>query len=403
MTSSLNILSRDPISSAQVRVGGELPKAVASGSRVWVLAGAHRGDNDQITILAEALKLGYRIDTDDQGIASILMDRVLGGRLTFRRRGSSALSGPPWPDLVLIAGGRRVGDALRIKRASGGHTRIVCVGRPWSDLRYFDLVVTTPQYCLPRRANVLQNTLTLNRTDNKALARAEQRWIKSFADLPRPWTAVLVGGKSGSYAFGSEVARRLAEEANAYRREHGGSLLVTTSPRTPAAATVTLRDTLDEPNVFRPWTPDLETNPYLGYLALADRFIITCDSASILSQACATGRPVHLFTYPARFTSRVLTKMQRSLLPYLHRMISAGLWFPARDMERFHLALHQQGLVENSTGGAKPINGAIPDDLGRTVRSIRALLPDCDLDGAAKWEKPTAQSAPIRPVPETSY
>jgi mitochondrial fission protein ELM1 len=38
-----------------------------------------------------------------------------------------------------------------------------------------------------------------------------------------------------------------------------------------------------------------EVNPYLGLLALADAIVVTSDSVSMVSEACATGRPVHVF------------------------------------------------------------------------------------------------------------
>jgi mitochondrial fission protein ELM1 len=35
-------------------------------------------------------------------------------------------------------------------------------------------------------------------------------------------------------------------------------------------------------------------NPYLGILALSDRLIVTAESISMISEALATGRPVHV-------------------------------------------------------------------------------------------------------------
>lgn len=39
----------------------------------------------------------------------------------------------------------------------------------------------------------------------------------------------------------------------------------------------------------------MEENPYFGLLALADAIIVTSDSVSMVSEACATGKPVHVF------------------------------------------------------------------------------------------------------------
>jgi mitochondrial fission protein ELM1 len=351
-----------------------------------VLTGAHHGDNDQITTLAKALHFDYRIDADDQSIVSILTDRIARARLTYRRRGTGAIKGPPWPDLILIAGGRRVGDALRIKRANGGRTRIVCIGRPWFNLKDFDLVVTTAQYCLPQHQNVLRNTLTLNQADKGELVEAGQRWAERLAHLPKPWIAVVVGGNSGSYSFEPEMVRRLIEEAHAYRSLHGGSLLVTTSPRTPTDAISVLRDSLQEPHVFYPWARDNTRNPYLGYLALADRFIVTCDSASIISQVCSTGRPVKLFSFRPRLRSRISVAIQRPFLEYIERLIIAGYWTPPRDMSQFHAALQKAGLIEDPSGELYEITTDRSLDLERAVQSILNLFTDWELAGATEIE-----------------
>ena len=286
----------------------------------------------------------------------------------------------------MISGGRRVGDALRIKRASGGRTKIVCIGRPWARLDLFDAVVTTAQYCLPERSNVLENTLTLNSPDAAVLNQAARHWGGRFAALPRPWIAVLVGGNSGSYVFDAGSARRLAEEANALAQKRGGSLLVATSPRTPAASIRVIEQSLDCPHVLHTWSPQKEDNPYLAFLALADRFVVTCDSASILSQACATGKPVRLFEFPQRLTTRIMTKLQRPFLRYLAGLTGAGLWVPARDMPRFHDRLRRQGLLEESGGGGEGAGAAVLDDLGRTVRMLEGLMPERQRPGAGHRE-----------------
>ena len=51
-------------------------------------------------------------------------------------------------------------------------------------------------------------------------------------------------------------------------------------------------------------------NPYLAYLALGDQFIVTGESASMLTEACATGKPVHVARH---LRDR---KLQRALMQF---------------------------------------------------------------------------------------
>lgn len=72
----------------------------------------------------------------------------------------------------------------------------------------------------------------------------------------------------------------------------GGSVLATTSRRTPPELATQLRKHLTTiPGLF--WNnTDKGANPYPGILGWADAIIATADSVNLLSEACATRVPV---------------------------------------------------------------------------------------------------------------
>ena len=77
--------------------------------------------------------------------------------------------------------------------------------------------------------------------------------------------------------------------------EHGGSLLLTTSRRTPARWQDLARQRFaDIPGIrwFAAGGVVADDNPYPGLLAWADRIVCTPDSVNMLSEACATQVPV---------------------------------------------------------------------------------------------------------------
>ncbi len=263
--------------------------------RIWLLMGYKAGDNAQIQALAEALgwpfeikHLGYR---RTELLTNVLLGRTLAGIV---RRRSSPLE-PPWPDVVISAGRRNEPVARWIRRQAGGQVRLVHMGRPWADLAQFDLIVTTPQYELPERPNVLHNLLPLQRITAERLAAAATRWAPRLAHLPAPRIALLVGGNSGPYTLDRATATYLGQAASRLALQAGGSLLLTTSARTPRAAATALTTALTAPAYCFQWTSQSDENPYLGYLALADAFIVTGDSISMLTEACATCKPVYIF------------------------------------------------------------------------------------------------------------
>lgn len=200
----------------------------------------------------------------------------------------------PWPDLVICSGRGAEAVAFWLKRHNPA-LRIVFIGTPWAALDRFDLVITTPQYRLADAPNVLHNQLPVHDATPQRLASEAARWEAKLAAIPRPFTGVLVGGSSGPYLFTPEAARRLGREASALAAAEGGSLLVTTSARTGAAATAALESSIGVPCFFYRWQADAADNPFHAVLGLASRIIVTADSISMMAEAVGTKKPVLLF------------------------------------------------------------------------------------------------------------
>jgi mitochondrial fission protein ELM1 len=358
---------------------------------VWVLLGKGVGGNGQMIGLARALGWPFEAKHLVFNRLSHCPNALLGPTaITLDRRSSSPL-GPPWPDLV-IAGSRRSAPVARwIKRRSGGATRLVHLMHAQAPLAGFDLIITTPQYRLPARPNVLHNIGPLNHVDPARLAAAAADGARRFAHLPRPYTTLLVGGNSSSYVLDPATAARLGREASAAVRAAGGSLLLSTSARTPADAADALLAAIDCPAFAYRWRPDDADNPYHAMLAFADRFVVTADSASLVAEACETGKPVALFDWPLRADAqRGIKGLLRRWGEARHRhgdgaatrptdrlydrLVYLGLIKPARDFAAYHRALRQRGLV---TALGDPMN--LPprrplDDMSRAVERIRQLL-----------------------------
>ncbi len=343
-----------------------------SGPRVWVLLGKAAGGNGQLTSLADALGWPYETRRIVHNPLHVLPNPLLGATLaTVDRRRSDALE-PPWPDLVLAAGRRATPVSRWIRRRSGGRTKLVHLLHAQAPLRHFDLVATLPQYRLPDAPNVLQLTAALNRPDPARLAAAAAEWKAALEALPRPRIAVLVGGASSSYAFDAEVAARLGREASREASRQGGSLLVTTSPRTSPEATEALFGAIDVPHHGYRWRRDDPANPYLGYLALAERFIVTVDSASLPAEACQTGRPVQVFEWPRRGGAGPLPPLRG----WRGRLAAWGFIKPPRDFDAFHRVLRERGLTTRlGEGEALPPRETL-DDLERAAAAVRSLVAE---------------------------
>ncbi len=261
---------------------------------LWCLLGKKAGDNTQLLALAEAVGWGYEAKQIVARRWELLPHLVLGTTLLgIDRKASSGLA-PPWPDLVLTAGRRNEPVARWIQQQSGGRTRLVHVGRPWAPLKCWDMVITTPQYFLPERPNVHHNRLPLNDLDAATLLSAAASLRDVTAHLRQPLLTLLVGGDSGKFVFTEEKARRLGRWTNDLAARAGGSLLITDSPRTPAAAMAALTAEVEVPALIHRWSSGAD-NPYRGFLGLGDAVIVTGESMSMLGEATVTGKPLFVF------------------------------------------------------------------------------------------------------------
>ncbi len=332
---------------------------------IWVLQGARSGDNAQARELAS--RLGWTVLPKPLAfnILHHLPNIVLGASTASLYGRSAAQLAAPWPDLVIATGKRTAPVARWIKQQSGGNTKIVQLGRPRAPLAAFDLVVTTPQYGLPAAENVAEALVpfaTPQRVEPAALAR----WSAAWLHLPRPWIAIVVGAPRYPLRLGKAETGRLREAANRLAATSGGSFLVLGSPRTPKGVVEKIGNGLQAPAILCPW--NAAENPYQAVLALADRFIVTSDSASMLGETIGTGKPVDIFILPA---SRVRFgwEARTGLAAWLSR---EGILQPPRDLSRLVREIIARGHAKplGSDMTTKRINGVAGDDVIVRIKAM---------------------------------
>ena len=357
---------------------------------VWVIVDGRSGDNAQLLRIVNALGWPCRQITANRNVAWVILSRIKDTLRAPPPAPAELAGGGPWPDVVLMAGGRNISFARQIRRASGGKSRLVVIGTPHARLSDLDLIVSPAQWRLPGRQNVLHTLLPFNWPAREAVRQAALHWKPRLESLPRPWLAVSVGGMSSSHNLTRSDARRLARQINAACEAHGGAALITTSRRTPRGAADVLERELRVPRMFNRWQPNGAENPYLGSLALADRFLVTNDSASMIADALRMNRPVELFEISQKPFSRLMTHpwiigpdgpdgtLYTAATPAqrLRRwLIESGYWYPPRDLARLVRQLDERGLLGERT---MPLVAPLEADLERTTDAIRALFPPAE-------------------------
>lgn len=354
---------------------------VSPTPRIWLVIGDKPGDNAQVEIIAEALGLPYetkRVLPKPEYVLGKPRFSISLSHLDLTR--SDKLE-PPWPDLIITIGRRPSMAALWIQQQSGGHSNIVLLGRPKRWMDRFSLVIVPSQYRVPAAANVLQLDLPLMRIDKAAIEQAAREWRGRLSVLPKPLTALFVGGPTKPFCMDEKTARDLLEKS--LTATGAGYLYISTSRRTPPAVVETLETSLPANATLFSWSANATDNPYRGLLGLADRFIVTGDSMSMMVEVARLGKPLAIFSLPVK--GGMVTEAQRMLGLWLHGagadkpqnrrlgkagqlLYGTGLAGFSRDLTAIHEVLFSKGRAVQLGEPFIDASPALEDEIYR-VRS----------------------------------
>ncbi len=315
---------------------------------IWLLQGEKIGDNAQTKRVADGLQLPY--------ISKYLVFKAPYNHKKPFFRPSVAYIDPicsdtlstPWPDVIISTGRRLSMVALWIQKQTGHATKIILVGRPRRFKKRFALMITPVHYSGPPDARILPIRFPLMPIDQQRIAQAVLDWQARLAHLPRPLTAVFIGGQTKPFRLDAQVTVELLHQIKQVARE--GAVYISTSRRTPAAVVATLKAQLPTNATLFCWSPEVADNPYQALLGTADRFIVTGDSLSMIMEVVQWGKPLAIFALP--YQSSWLACLRRGLatrrwwtvpiakLLYLLQRI--GLLGYFRDLTRLHQVLYQE-------------------------------------------------------------
>ena len=259
---------------------------------VWGLVDDRSGPNGQVLGVIAKLGLPYVLKRLEYNGLIHLPNGLLGTSLKALSKQSAPIAAP-WPKLV-IAAGRRTVPVLRYIKQQSPSTITVYLMWP-GNAAGLDLIAVPAHDKPPEGPNIVTTLAPLHGVTPEALAVAAQAWEPQFAHLPRPWVAVVVGGPTRQGEYTPSDWRELIRHATALAGN--GSLLITTSRRTPKEATGLFAPLITTPHLLHRWDTDKD-NPYLGLLGCADGIIVTGDSLSMCTEACVSGKPVYIFANP---------------------------------------------------------------------------------------------------------
>lgn len=298
----------------------------------WVLLGEKTGDNNQLLALAEKLGWPFETRTLHYNLVRAIPPRHLGATLGSLTTESRTLIAPPWPDLLLSIGRRSVPVVRWIRERSEGRTKLVLVGHPRVDPDEFDLVITTRQYPVPPRDNVIVLPLAMGRQVDAGDASEDERRL--LHSLPRPHLLFAIGGPTKYWDL-DEASIGVALDAAVARAERrGGTLIVIGSRRTPDDVIERVRLRLDGGHHL---LVEGSSPRFPLLMGDADELFVTADSVSMLSEAIQTGKPVAMVPIS-------LSPKGKKVLGGNNEEVH-GWGYGRRDLRRIWKQLLDDGLV----------------------------------------------------------
>lgn len=306
----------------------------------WVITDGKAGMESQCVGLAEALGIEptvkrTRLRSPWRQLSPTILRNAPMRALSVRGNELEA----PWPDLLIASGRQSVLPSLLVDRESGGRTFRIQIQDPAIDPARFDLIVV-PRHDRLRGPNVIVTRGALHRVNVARLDTARVQFAPRFGSLPRPRIAVLIGGDNDVFRLTPEITAKLADDLLELSRG-GATLMVTPSRRTGAGNEAILRNKLA--GVNGEFWDGRGDNPYFGYLAHADAILVTEDSVNMVSEAAATGRPVHLI----------------------------GLAGGSPKFKRFRASLEVEGVVRPFNGVIEQWSYPMVDDMAAVAAVVR--------------------------------
>lgn len=293
----------------------------------WIVTEGLAGTENQCLGVAEALGLMPVVKRISLRPPWSILSPFIGFEQGWTFKGDSLKA--PWPDLVISSGRKSIAAARYIKKKNGDKTFIVQLQDPRIHPSAFDLVAV-PAHDKRRGANVIVTQATPNRITPQRLADGRQ----DFSDMglvPNPRVAVLIGGNSKAYTFTPDNMRALAAQLRELDRL-GFGLMITASRRTGDNNLALLRDALKGTKAFL-WDGD-GNNPYFGMLGWADYILVTADSASMISEAATTGKPVYVIPLAggsAKFDRLHGGLLERGIIRPFNGQLQPYIYEPLQD------------------------------------------------------------------------
>lgn len=262
------------------------------GYKGWIVTDGSAGAVVQARGIADALELNYVLKTvTPKGLHRFFSPWAsVSYKERFGQHGSNFSA--PWPSVAIASGRLSIPYIRAIKRSAGSDCYTIILQDPKTRADIADLI-WVPEHDRRRGKNIITTLTSPHSFSPQRISDLRENMTADISALPSPRVAIMLGGKNSAYKFLEKDYARLELSLTSMGRL-GASFMITSSRRTHRELLhVVERATSNTPRIL--WT-GVGYNPYANFLAHAEWLVVTSDSVNMTGEACATGRPVYVFT-----------------------------------------------------------------------------------------------------------
>lgn len=295
---------------------------------ILVLNDHRPGNNNQCLALAQEIGLDYKIIKIEYSFWSklpnfFLTKSPIGITSESKKIIDQAIKND-YPELIISAGRRLASVAVNIKKKCDNQPKIIQIMKPQIAEKYFDLIIL-PQHDLKNYSSITKNSKNdkviysvgaLNSINQNNLAKAKVRFADIFEKYSGNKIAVIIGGKTRKYHINENVIKSLAGSLNKISKNQETTYFILNSRRSEDKIIEIFIRNLKCQYVFFDWRENQgDKNPYQAVLAYCDQIITSCDSISMISESCSSGKPTYVFNHlktPSKKHKKFLDFMLRN-------------------------------------------------------------------------------------------
>ncbi len=289
---------------------------------IWTIDDGRRGNQAQVEAMSGAISNAFTAQCLEGTTANIQPICATANPITAPYKARNLLKKHNLKPDMIIGCGRKTASLVAALGNNGANSKPLSVQLMRSNVacERFDYVVV-PSHDELLGDNVLSmigapTSITPKLLTTHMLAQTNF----AFQQYPKPYIGVLIGGKNRHFNITGQWLFDLIEALLRTAKNLQATLLITASPRTdPRWLEMIKQQCADH---FLWW--EGKDNPYLDILAHCDQLVITGDSVNMISECCASGKPVWIAIPP-------LKKAHSKLQKFHHHLINEHIAYAFND------------------------------------------------------------------------